>query len=178
MSLKEWFGKGPKGDWVGYKRKKKGWKPPSMRTEKGFYCPIRLSEMCASCKSEPYEFCREEEAVRRKRAKAQGVGGKPTNVRTDVPKKTQKKQHTGVRSTPVVALQDGRCTDVKMAVSIRQWELLYLPPLLTVVPQLYIHSNNYSGAVRFLHISNNNSSTKKVYVQYYDAANTSVSLYC
>jgi hypothetical protein len=37
---------------------------------------------------------------------------------------------------------------------------------------VYTTPNNYSGAVRFLHISNNNSATKKVYVQYYDAANT------
>lgn len=37
---------------------------------------------------------------------------------------------------------------------------------------VYTTPSNYSGAIRYLHISNNNSAAKKVSVQYYDAAST------
>jgi len=37
---------------------------------------------------------------------------------------------------------------------------------------VYTTPANYSGAIRYLHISNNNSAAKKVSVQYYDAAST------
>ena len=39
--------------------------------------------MCPTCKSKTYEQRdKDESAVKRKRAVAQGVGGKPTNVKT------------------------------------------------------------------------------------------------
>ena len=60
MSLKEWFGKGPKGDWVDIGAPKCVPRSTAKSMSKG------------QIKS----------AVARKRAKAQGVGGKPTNVKT------------------------------------------------------------------------------------------------
>ena len=82
MSLKDWFGKGPKGDWVDIGAPKKKGKfqacgRKSTKTSKRKYpkCVPRATEKRMSkgqIKS----------AVARKRAKAQGVGGKPTMVRT------------------------------------------------------------------------------------------------
>ena len=37
---------------------------------------------------------------------------------------------------------------------------------------VYTTPSSYKGAVRYLHVSNNNSATKKVSVQYYNAAST------
>jgi hypothetical protein len=82
MSLKEWFGKGPKGDWVDIGAPKKDGKfqqcgRPSAKGSKRKYpkCVPR-STAKRMTKSQIRS------AVRRKRAKKQGVGGKPTNVKT------------------------------------------------------------------------------------------------
>ena len=87
MSLKEWFGKGPKGDWVDIGAPKKDGKfqqcgRPSAKGSKRKYpkCVPR-SKAKSMTKSQI------KSAVRRKRAKRQGVGGKPTNVRTIIKKK-------------------------------------------------------------------------------------------
>ena len=67
MSLKEWFGKGPKGDWVDIGAPKKKRKYPKC---------VPRSKAKRMTKSQIRS------AVTRKRAKKQGVGGKPTNVKT------------------------------------------------------------------------------------------------
>ena len=83
MSLKEWFGKGPKGDWVDISRKQKdGSHPPCGRKE----ASLKRSDYpkCVPrSKANRMSAADKRSAVRRKRAKAQGVAGKPTNVRTD-----------------------------------------------------------------------------------------------
>jgi len=62
MSLKEWFGKGKKGDWV---------------------------DIGAPKKKGKYQACGRKSAVQRKRA-AGNPGGKPTNVKTILKKKGKK----------------------------------------------------------------------------------------
>ena len=87
MSLKEWFGKGSKGDWVdiGAPKKKGKFQPcgrKSAKKSKRKYpkCVPRATanKMTASQKKS---------AVARKRSKVQGVGGKPTMVKTFTKKK-------------------------------------------------------------------------------------------
>jgi hypothetical protein len=82
MSLKEWFGKGSKGDWVDIGAPKKKGKfqscgRKSTKTSKRKY-PKCVPRSTAKSMSKGQI----RSAVARKRAKAQGVGGKPTNVRT------------------------------------------------------------------------------------------------
>ena len=72
MSLKEWFGKGPKGDWVDIGAPKKG----------GKFQPC--GRKSAKKSKRKYPKCVP-------RSKAQGVGGKPTNVRTFAKKRKTKK---------------------------------------------------------------------------------------
>ena len=92
MSLKEWFGKGPKGDWVdiGAPKKKGKFQPcgrKSAKKSKRKYpkCVPRATanKMTASQKKS---------AVARKRSKVQGVGGKPTMVKTFTKKKKNVKR--------------------------------------------------------------------------------------
>ena len=87
MSLKEWFGKGPKGDWVdiGSPKKKGKFQPcgrKSVKKSKRKYpkCVPRstANKMTAS---------QRKSAVTRKRSKTQGVRGKPTMVKTFTKKK-------------------------------------------------------------------------------------------
>jgi hypothetical protein len=82
MSLKEWFGKGAKGDWVDIGAPKKdgkfqpcGRSSTKSRSRKYPKCVPRskAKAMTASERSS---------AVERKRSKKQGVGGKPTMVKT------------------------------------------------------------------------------------------------
>ena len=88
MSLKEWFGKGSKGDWVdiGAKKKKGKFQPcgrKSASKSKRAY-PKCVPRAKAQIKS----------AVQRKRA-AGNPGGKPTNVKTILKSKnTTKKRST------------------------------------------------------------------------------------
>ena len=78
--LTAWFGKGSKGDWVNIGAPKKDGKfQPCGRTtsKKGKY-PKCVPRATANRMSKSQITS----AVKRKRMKAQGVGGKPTNVRT------------------------------------------------------------------------------------------------
>jgi hypothetical protein len=75
--LTEWFGKGPKGDWVDIGAPKK----------KGKFQSCGRSKLAKDKKMTKSQIT---SAVKRKRAKAQGVGGKPTNVRTFVKKKKKR----------------------------------------------------------------------------------------
>ena len=82
MSLKDWFGKGPKGDWVDIGAPKKKGKfqacgRKSTKTSKRKY-PKCVPRSTARSMSKGQI----KSAVARKRAKAQGVKGKPTMVRT------------------------------------------------------------------------------------------------
>ena len=82
MSLKEWFGKGPKGDWVDIGAPKKKGKfqacgRKSTKTSKRKY-PKCVPRATAKHMTKGQI----KSAVARKRAKTQGVGGKPTMVRT------------------------------------------------------------------------------------------------
>ena len=87
--LTRWF----KENWVDISRKKNGRHPPcrrrKARTKRGGYpkcVPARVAaKMTASEKKS---------AVRRKRAKAQGVGGKPTNVKTFAKRGRKKRRVT------------------------------------------------------------------------------------
>ena len=87
MSLKEWFGKGPKGDWVdiGAPKKKGKYQPcgrkSASKSKRAYPKCVPRSKARSMSKSQI------KSAVQRKRARAQGVGGKPTNVKTIVSKK-------------------------------------------------------------------------------------------
>ena len=92
MSLKEWFGKGSKGDWVdiGAPKKKGKFQPcgrKSAKKSKRKYpkCVPRATanKMTASQKKS---------AVARKRSNVQGDGGKPTMVKTFTKKKKNVKR--------------------------------------------------------------------------------------
>ena len=82
MSLKTWFGKGSKGDWVdiGAPKKDGKFQPCGRKSTKG---SKRKYPKCVT-RSQANKMSKSEKksAVRRKRAKKQGVGGKPTNVKT------------------------------------------------------------------------------------------------
>lgn len=88
MSLTEWFGKGPKGDWVDISRKKKDGSHPPCGRKKASTARSGYPKCVPRAKANRMSSAEKRSAVRRKRAKAQGVGGKPTNVRTDAPKKS------------------------------------------------------------------------------------------
>ena len=80
--LREWFGKGPKGDWVDIGAPKKDGRfqscgRKSTKTSKRKYPKCVPRDKAKSMSKEQIAS-----AVRRKRAKAQGVDGKPTNVKT------------------------------------------------------------------------------------------------
>ena len=87
MSLREWFGKGSKGDWVdiGAPKKKGKYQPcgrkSASKSKRGYPKCVPRSKAKSMTKGQI------KSAVQRKRARAQGVGGKPTNVKTIVSKK-------------------------------------------------------------------------------------------
>jgi len=92
MSLKEWFGKGPKGDWVDIGAPKKKGKfqacgRKSTKTSKRKY-PKCVPRATAKRMSKGQI----KSAVARKRAKVQGVRGKPTNVKTFKKKKAVRRR--------------------------------------------------------------------------------------
>ena len=95
MSLTEWFGKGPKGDWVDISRKKKDGSHPPCGRKKASTARSGYPKCVPRAKANRMSSAEKRSAVRRKRAKAQGVGGKPTNVRTDAPKKRKKAAQRG-----------------------------------------------------------------------------------
>ena len=89
--LTAWFGKGSKGDWVdiGSPKKKGRWQPcgrkSASKSKRSYPKCVPRSKANSMTKAQI------KSAVRRKRAVKQGVGGKPTNVRTIIKKKTRRK---------------------------------------------------------------------------------------
>lgn len=87
MSLKKWF----KEDWVDISRKKKGGGHPKCGRKKASKSRKGYPKCVPAAKAAKMTDSQKKSAVRRKRAKAQGVGGKPTNVRTFARRKKKKK---------------------------------------------------------------------------------------
>tara|TARA_R100000963_G_C4610835_1_gene81335 strand:+ start:438 stop:731 length:294 start_codon:yes stop_codon:yes gene_type:complete len=95
MSLKEWFGKGPKGDWVdiGAPKKKGKFQSCGRKSTKG--SKRKYPKCVPRAKAKAMTAGQRKSAVARKRAKPQGVGGRPTMVRTIArKKKTVRKRRT------------------------------------------------------------------------------------
>ena len=82
MSLKEWFGKGPKGDWVDIGAQKKDGKFQQCGRASTKGSKRKYPKCVPRSKAKSMSKSEIKSAVRRKRAKKQGVGGKPTNVKT------------------------------------------------------------------------------------------------
>jgi hypothetical protein len=82
MSLKEWFGKGPKGDWVDIGAPKKDGKFQKCGRAKVKGSKRKYPKCVPRSKAKSMTEGERRSAVQRKRAKPQGVGGKPTNVKT------------------------------------------------------------------------------------------------
>ena len=82
MSLTEWFGKGPKGDWVDIGAPKKDGKFQACGRAKVKGSKRKYPKCVPRAKAKQMTEAERRSAVRRKRAKPQGVGGKPTNVKT------------------------------------------------------------------------------------------------
>ena len=80
--LAAWFGKGPKGDWVdiGAPKKKGKFHPCGRKSAKK--SKRKYPKCVPRSKAKSMTAAQRKSAVKRKRSKAQGVGGKPTNVRT------------------------------------------------------------------------------------------------
>ena len=82
MSLKTWFGKGSKGDWVDIGAPKEDGKfqacgrKSASKSKRAYPKCVPRSQANQMSKSQITS------AVKRKRSKKQGVGGKPTNVKT------------------------------------------------------------------------------------------------
>ena len=98
MSLREWFGKGPKGDCVdiGAPKKKGKYHPcgrkSASKSKRGYPKCVPRAKAKSMTKGQI------KSAVQRKRSKAQGVKGKPTNVKTIVSnKKTTRKTRRKTR---------------------------------------------------------------------------------
>ena len=96
--LKAWFGKGSKGDWVDIGAPKKNGKyqpcgrKSAKKSKRSYPKCVPRSKAASMTKAQI------KSAVSRKRSKAQGVGGKPTNVKTIVKMKRKKECH--ILSTP------------------------------------------------------------------------------
>ena len=80
--LAAWFGKGPKGDWVdiGAPKKKGKFQPCGRKSAKK--SKRKYPKCVPRSKAKSMTAAQRKSAVKRKRLKAQGVGGNPTNVRT------------------------------------------------------------------------------------------------
>lgn len=83
MSLKKWF----EDNWVDISRKKKGGGHPKCGRKKASTSRKGYPKCVPAAKAAKMTDSQKKSAVRRKRAKAQGVGGKPTNVKTFARKK-------------------------------------------------------------------------------------------
>tara|TARA_R100000458_G_C8186747_1_gene181844 strand:- start:170 stop:565 length:396 start_codon:yes stop_codon:yes gene_type:complete len=83
MSLKEWFGKGKKGDWVDIGAPKKDGKFQKCGRASTKGSKRKYPKCVPRSKAKQMTKKERESAVRRKRSKPQGVGGKPTYVKTD-----------------------------------------------------------------------------------------------
>ena len=88
--LTAWFGKGPKGDWVDIGAPKKKGKFQSCGRKSATKSKRAYPKCVPRSKANAMSKSQIKSAVARKRAKPQGVGGKPTNVKTIVKKKTRK----------------------------------------------------------------------------------------
>ena len=82
MSLKEWFGKGPKGDWVDIGAPKKDGKFQACGRASTKGSKRKYPKCVPRSKAKSMSKSEIKSAVKRKRAKKQGGGGKPTNVKT------------------------------------------------------------------------------------------------
>ena len=91
MSLKEWFGKGPKGDWVDIGAPKNVGKFQPCGRKSAKKSKRKYPKCVPRSKARNMTKSQIRSAVSRKRSKAQGVGGKPTNVRTFAKKRKTKK---------------------------------------------------------------------------------------
>ena len=80
--LTEWFGKGSKGNWVdiGAPKKDGKFQPCGRKSAKG--SKRKYPKCVPLAKANRMTAGQKASAVKRKRAKAQGVGGKPTMVKT------------------------------------------------------------------------------------------------
>ena len=83
MSLKKWF----EDNWVDISRKKKGGGHPKCGRKKASTSRKGYPKCVPAAKAAKMTDSQKKSGVRRKRAKAQGVGGKPTNVKTFARKK-------------------------------------------------------------------------------------------
>ena len=84
MGLGKWFGKGPQGDWVDIGAPKKDGKFQKCGRAKAKGSKRKYPKCVPRAKANRMSTSQIKSAVRRKRAKKQGVGGKPTNVKTIV----------------------------------------------------------------------------------------------
>ena len=82
MSLQDWFGKGPKGDWVDIGAPKKDGKFQACGRAQTKGSKRKYPKCVPRSKAKALTEGERRSAVARKRAKPQGVGGKPTNVKT------------------------------------------------------------------------------------------------
>ena len=80
--LTAWFGKGPKGDWVDISAPKKKGKFQACGRKSASKSKRGYPKCVPRSKAKSMTSGQIKSAVSRKRAKAQGVGGKPTNVAT------------------------------------------------------------------------------------------------
>ena len=90
--LKAWFGKGPKGDWVDIGAPKKKGKFQACGRKSAKSSKRKYPKCVPRSKAKSMKASQIKSAVSRKRSKTQGVGGKPTNVKTIVKKKTNGKR--------------------------------------------------------------------------------------
>ena len=93
--LTEWFGKGPKGDWVdiGAPKKKGKFQSCGRKSTKG--SKRKYPKCVPRAKANRMTESQRKSAVSRKRSRAQGVGGKPTNVRTFAKRKKSATKRKG-----------------------------------------------------------------------------------
>ena len=82
MSLKTWFGKGPKGDWVDIGAPKKDGKFQACGRKNAKDSKRKYPKCVPRSTAKTMTKGEIASAVGRKRKKRQGVGGKPTNVKT------------------------------------------------------------------------------------------------
>jgi hypothetical protein len=82
MSLKTWFGKGSQGDWVDIGAPKKDGKFQACGRKSSKGSKRKYPKCVPRSQARNMSKSQIASAVKRKREKKQGVGGKPTNVKT------------------------------------------------------------------------------------------------
>ena len=80
--LTAWFGKGPKGDWVNIGAPKKDGKFQACGRKSSKGSKRKYPKCVPRSQARNMSKGQIASAVKRKRSKKQGVGGKPTNVKT------------------------------------------------------------------------------------------------